>query len=102
MTIFGGISNLPSQCFYDDEEFKSADKIITNGYDKGSDRLGHELDIRPNARVSSTDYTNTEVTANGEFIESDWVVVSVPLGMLKNNTLSFCLQLPSNRALYFY
>jgi monoamine oxidase len=95
----GDISKLSSKFFDDDEEYSGEDVIITNGYDKVTDFLATGLDIRLNTRVSSINYANTKVSiiANGNNIEADYVVVSVPLGVLKNNAISFSPALPTNK-----
>ena len=95
----GDISKLSSKFFDDDEAYSGADVIITNGYDKVTDYLTTGLDIRLNTRVSSINYANAKVgiTANGNKIEADYVVVSVPLGVLKNNAISFSPALPTNK-----
>jgi len=95
----GDISKLSSKFFDDDEEYSGADVIITNGYDKVTDFLATGLDIRLNTRVSSIDYSDAKVniTANGNNIDADYVVVSVPLGVLKNNAITFTPSLPTNK-----
>jgi len=93
----GDIANLSSKYFDDDEEFSGKDVIITNGYDKVTDLLGQGLDIRLNSRVNEINYTSTKslVKVNGTSIEADYVIVSVPLGVLKNNSISFTPTLPT-------
>ena len=95
----GDISKLSSKFFDDDEEFSGADVIITNGFDKVTNFLATNLDIRLNTRVSSIDYTNTKitVTTNSNTIEADYVIVSVPLGVLKSNAITFTPALPINK-----
>jgi monoamine oxidase len=95
----GDISKLSSKFFDDDEEYRGADVIITNGYDKIIDFLATGLDIRLNTRVSSINYSNEKVniTANGNNMDADYVVVSVPLGVLKNNVITFTPSLPTNK-----
>jgi monoamine oxidase len=95
----GDISKLSSKFFDDDEAFSGSDVIITNGYDKVTDFLATGLDVRLNTRVSSIKYSNAKVTinANGNTIEADYVVVSVPLGVLKNNAITFTPSLPTNK-----
>lgn len=95
----GDISKLSSQFFDDDGNYNGDDVIITNGYDKVADYLAKGLDVRINTRVSAIDYTNQKikVTANGTMIESDYVIVSVPLGVLKKNTISFTPTLPNDK-----
>lgn len=96
----GDISKLSSKYFYDDEEFGGSDVIITNGYDKVTDFLAHGLDIRLNTRVTAIDHGNqkVKVITNGDTIEGDYVIVSVPLGVLKNNAITFNPALPTDKA----
>jgi monoamine oxidase len=95
----GDISKLSSKFFDDDEEFNGDDVIITNGYDKVTDFMAQGLEIRLNTRVTGINYANTKVviTANGSNIQADYVVVSVPLGVLKNNVIAFTPSLPANK-----
>ena len=93
----GDISKLSSKHFYDDEAFRGKDVIVINGYDKVANLLGEGLDIRLNSRVSEINYNETKslVKVNGNSIEADYVIVSVPLGVLKNNSISFQPSLPA-------
>ncbi|CAN1575309.1 COG3380 Predicted NAD/FAD-dependent oxidoreductase [Spirosomataceae bacterium] len=95
----GDISKLSSKFFDDDEEFNGDDVIITNGYDKVTDFMAQGLEIRLSTRVTGINYANTKVviTANGSNIQADFVVVSVPLGVLKNNVIAFTPSLPANK-----
>lgn len=97
--IGGDISKISSKFFDDDEEFSGEDVIITNGYDKVTDFLARGLDVRLNTRVTAINYSNENVniTANGNNIEADYVVVTVPLGVLKNNVITFTPALPRNK-----
>jgi monoamine oxidase len=92
----GDISKLSSKYFDDDEVFTGKDLIITNGYDKVANLLGQSLDIRLNSRVTEINYAATKslVKTNGTVIEADYVIVSVPLGVLKNNSIAFTPALP--------
>lgn len=93
----GDISKLSSKHFYDDEAFRGKDVIVINGYDKVTNLLGEGLDIRLNSRVSEINYNETKslVKVNENSIEADYVIVSVPLGVLKNNSISFQPSLPA-------
>ena len=95
----GDISKLSSKHFYDDEAFRGKDVIVTNGYDKVANLLGQGLDIRLNSRVTEINYTATKslVKVNGNSIEADYVIVSVPLGVLKNNSIAFKPSLPATK-----
>lgn len=92
----GDISKLSSKFFDDDEAYSGKDLIVTNGYDKITNLLGQELDIRLNSRVTELNYTATKslVKVNGNSIEADYVIVCVPLGVLKNNSIAFTPTLP--------
>ena len=95
----GDISKLSSKYFYDDEAFPGKDVIVTNGYDKVANLLGQGLDIRLNSRVIEINYNATKslVKVNENSIEADYVIVSVPLGVLKNNSISFQPSLPASK-----
>lgn len=99
-SIGGDISSLSSAYFYDDEEFKGADQIITNGYDRITDHLAEGLDIRLNKKVTVVDYATdkVKVTVNGVVLEGEYVLVSVPLGVLKNNSITFSPLLPTPKS----
>ncbi len=96
----GDISKLSSKYFYDDEQFGGEDLIVTNGYDKMTDFLAQGLDVRLNTRVSSVDYSmaKVKVVANGNVFEADYVIVSVPLGVLKNGAIAFYPALPDDKS----
>ena len=95
----GDISKLSSKYFYDDEEFSGKDVIVIDGYDKVANLLGQGLDIRLNSRVSEINYNETKslVKVNANSIEADYVIVSVPLGVLKNNNIAFKPSLPESK-----
>ncbi|MDX1640911.1 MAG: FAD-dependent oxidoreductase [Balneolaceae bacterium] len=99
-SIGGDISKMSSLYFYDDETFKGADKIITNGYDKITDHLASGLDIRLNSRVTGINYASEKVSVltNTHSFECDYLVVTVPLGVLKNNDITFSPSLPANKS----
>ncbi len=95
----GDISKLSSKYFADDKQFSGDDVIITNGYDKIANFLAQGLDVRLNTRVSSIDYNNkkAKITANGNNLEADFVLVTVPLGVLKNRSIAFSPALPNDK-----
>ncbi|WP_452218663.1 flavin monoamine oxidase family protein [Lacinutrix undariae] len=92
----GDIYKLSSQDFYDDEAFDGEDVIITNGYDKVANYLAQNIDIRLNTKVTSINYANDKTiisTSQGDF-EANYVLVTVPLGVLKHNIIAFTPELP--------
>jgi len=95
----GDISKLSSKYFEDDEAFNGADVIITNGYDTIAKYLSTDLDIRLNKQVSAIDYSGDKciVRMDTEMIQSNFVLVTVPLGVLKKDIIKFSPGLPSNK-----
>lgn len=93
----GDLNNLSSLLYDEGEEFDGAEKIATNGYDTIPKYLATGLNIQMNQRVTKIDYTNAKVkvTHNGAETEADYVLVTVPLGVLKNNTIQFLPALPT-------
>lgn len=94
--IGGDINKLSSKDFYNDEEFSGEDVIITNGYDNITNHLADGIDVKLNTIVNSIDYSENSVSINttkGLFY-SDCVIITVPLGVLKNNRIVFNPPLP--------
>lgn len=93
----GDLDKLSSLLYNEGEEFGGAEKIATNGYDTIANYLANGLNIQLNQRVSKVDYSDSKVkiTHNGIISESDYVLVTVPLGLLKNNVIQFLPSLPT-------
>lgn len=93
----GDLDKLSSILYNEGEEFAGEERIATNGYDTIPNYLANGLNIQLNQRVSKIDYTNTKIkiTHNGTEIEADYVLVTVPLGVLKANTIQFTPALPT-------
>jgi monoamine oxidase len=65
---------------------------MLGGFNKIPQHLGKHLkDVRFNERVTSIDYSGAKikVTHNQKVSEADYVVVTVPLGVLKSGKLEF-------------
>jgi monoamine oxidase len=92
----GDLDKLSSLFYNEGEEFGGLEKISTNGYDTIPTYLATGLDVRVNQRVSQLDYTGTlvKVTHNGTVSEANYVVVTVPLGVLKKQSIQFSPALP--------
>lgn len=95
----GDLNKLSSTLYYEGEEFGGVEKIATNGYDTIPKYLANGLNVILNQRVSNIDYTGTKVkvTHNGSISESDYVIVTVPLGVLKANKINFAPALPISK-----
>lgn len=98
MTFDRGDLNQTSSLLYNEgEEFGGIEKIATNGYDTIPQHLAKGLDVQLNQRVSKVDYSGNKVkiTHNGNISEADYVLVTVPLGVLKKNKIEFVPALPA-------
>jgi monoamine oxidase len=95
----GDLNKLSSLLYNEGEEFGSIEKIATNGYDTIPNFLAKGLDIQLNQRVTKIDYSNSkiQVTHNGRVSEADYVVITVPLGVLKANVIQFVPALPQTK-----
>jgi len=91
------ISLLSSKYFDDDEQYSGADLLITNGYDKLAEYLAIDLTVRLNQKVTEINYSSSKVlvVTNEGTYETDYVIVAVPLGVLKMNHIQFTPELPS-------
>lgn len=90
---------LSAKYFDDDERFRGKDRIITNGYDRLANHLAEGIDVRLQHRVQQIDYSgNTiQVQTNQGSFEADYLILALPLGVLKNNAISFNPALPSDK-----
>ena len=95
----GDLNNLSSLLYNEGEEYNGVEKIATNGYDTIPNYLAIDLNIQLNQRVSKIDYSGskTAVTHNGTISEADYVLVTVPLGVLKSGNIEFVPSLPTNK-----
>ncbi len=93
----GDLDMLSSKNYYEGEEYGGIEKIITNGYDTIAYYLAEGINVITNAAVTTIDYSGTTIkakTATSEY-EADYVLVTVPLGVLKRGNIQFLPALPS-------
>lgn len=78
------------------EEFTGPDAVLVAGYDQIVDRLAGGLDIRLEHAVTQIDYAGPGVVvhAGAGTLQADAVVVTVPLGVLKAESVVFRPDLP--------
>ena len=77
--------------------FPTADVIFKDGYDKIINLLAKNLQIETNSIVKSVNYSSTNkitVSTTSKNYECDYVICSVPLGVLKSNSIEFNPELP--------
>ena len=76
--------------------FPTADVIFKDGYDRIINLLAKNLRIKTNSIVKSVNYSsyNITVSTTSKNYECDYVICSVPLGVLKSNSIEFNPELP--------
>lgn len=77
---------------FESKSFPGKDVIFTQGYDAILAPLKADLDIRLQTPVSEIRYDDEKVEING--ISADYAICTVPLGVLKSNTIAFDPPLP--------
>lgn len=95
----GDLNNLSSLIYGEGLEFSGDEHISTNGYDTITNYLATGLNLQLNQRVTSVDYSGSlvSVTHNGTTNQADYVLVTVPLGVLKANSIQFTPALPTTK-----
>lgn len=95
----GDLDKVSSTLYDEGEEFSGEERIAINGYDTISNYLANGLSVQLNQRVSKIDYLDTKIkiTHNGTVTEVDYVIVTVPLGVLKSGNIEFIPALPSTK-----
>lgn len=93
------IEHLSATLHDDDKVFDGADVIVANGYDLILKPLAKALDIKLSNPVKTIAYDKkgaTITTARGEVFKADYVVCSLPLGVLKAGHVTFDPPLPTS------
>lgn len=95
----GDLDKLSSTLYNEGEEYGGVEHIATNGYDTIPKYLATDIDVKLNQRVSDINYNGDKVkiTHNGSITEADYVIVTVPLGVLKANKILFSPTLPTEK-----
>ena len=95
----GDLDKVSSTLYDEGEEFSGEERIAINGYDTIPNYLANGLSVQLNQRVSKIDYLDTKIkiTHNGTVTEVDYVIVTVPLGVLKSGNIEFIPALPSTK-----
>lgn len=79
-----------------DSGFSGEDALFPDGYDQIARGLARGLDIRFGQRVHGVTYDadRVHVATDGDVFTADRAIVTVPLGVLKEGTISFSPALP--------
>lgn len=95
----GDLNKLSSLNYYEGEEFNGVEKIATNGYDTIPNYLAEGINIQLNQRVTNIDYSKEQIIIqhNENTTKADFVIVTVPLGVLKANVIQFNPSLPTKK-----
>ncbi len=93
------IAQLSSIDFDDDEVFGGDDVIVTNGYDNIAEFLANDLNIQFNSAVNSINYEGRKVKikTSNQILEADFVIVTVSLGVLKQEQITFIPPMPEHK-----
>ncbi len=83
----------------DGQFFGGRDVVFPNGYDQIINRLAADLTIQTRQVVKAVNYSEAgvQVVTNQSTWQADRVIVTVPLGVLKQNTINFSPALPSTK-----
>ena len=88
-----GIEDISAANVFSDDAFDGDDVIFTQGYDCILKPLMEGLDIRLNTPVSQIHYQQDHVKVNN--LAADYLICTVPLGVLKGGTIRFNPPLPN-------
>ncbi len=91
------IDRLCSLHYESDEEFEGENLMITHGYRKILDYLAKDLTIELGQKVRRINYGDDRVvvkTMKDRYV-ADYVICTVPLGVLKANSIHFIPELPA-------
>ncbi len=94
----GAIEDLSAAYFNADSAFRGADVILPAGFDAILEPLAANLDIRLGHVVEKISYDNSGIqitTSRGEFA-GNFAVVTLPLGVLKQQVVAFDPELPTS------
>lgn len=94
--IGGPIEKISASLYDEMKYFKGEDVVIASGYQKILKSLTIGLDVKLNSPVYKIDYSNDtiHVDTEKESFKVDYIVCSVPLGILKENQIEFTPKLP--------
>jgi monoamine oxidase len=94
-----GLSQISSQAFEQDAIYSGRDVIVTQGYDQVINFMAQGLPIRTGESVSQVDYQQQRIaiTTAEQIYYSDYVISTLPLGVLKKDRVKFIPALPEDK-----
>ncbi len=92
------LKNISLKYYDESESFPGGDLVLANGLSEITNALSIGLNIKTSHIVSKIEYDKKVkiTTAQGEFT-SDYAIVTVPLGVLKNKKIQFTPELPDKK-----
>ncbi len=90
---------LSSMFFNQDSRFGPERVMFPKGYGEVANVVAKDLRIYYNAPVSMVNYTDTSIRVNATrgFVNASFVIVTVPLGILKAEVIEFVPEMPENK-----
>ena len=87
----GWLEALSARHYFNGEKYPGKDVMLPGGYKVIPELLAKGLDIRLNSPVTSVKHNDTGVVVNvgGASFAADYAIVTIPLGVLKANSVSF-------------
>ena len=99
MDEYAGSTELLSLWFNEDAGEKGGDPVVLGGFDEMVNYLLKGIPVQRSARVTKVDYSRPSVkvttSSSKTYTAKRAVIVTVPLGVLKANTIKFTPTLPS-------
>ena len=95
--VGGPLACLSATHWDDDSLFKGPDLHLPDGYDAIAAHLAEGLDIRLSqiVRAIKRSETSVRIETDGEEIEADYCICTVPIGVLKAQSIAFEPSLPA-------
>ncbi|MCU0482642.1 MAG: FAD-dependent oxidoreductase [Anaerolineae bacterium] len=93
------LENLSGYYWDEADGFDGEDVVFPNGYGELFTKMAQGLDIRLNQVVTEIQYSadGATITTQTDTFTADKVVVTVPLGVLKQNKIAFSPTLPTDK-----
>lgn len=98
--IASNTSNLSLKHWDQDEEFGGDEVIFPDGYQQVVSHLAKDIDIHFGEQVTNITYNDEQVivdTKNNQQYKGSFVIVTLPLGVLKTDSVKFSPPLPKSK-----